>query len=523
MAEIIQVGGRPVIDYMARDYESLLRAMRDLIPQKLSEWQDFANEADFGNVMLELFAHTGDILSYYTDRVANESFLGTARTRRSVIEHLRLIGYELGTAAPAAAALSLSVPGTVKTVVTISKGDAFATASQKNRPSVRFEYTRESPLIIDFGALSVDASGRRVFGPAQGGIPVEEGRLIKDELLGTSDGTHNQRFGLAHSGLILRPPGPADQASRDVLVVTQLASTVDAWTLRESLAFSQAGQKDYAVEIDAEDRATVIFGDDEFGAVPPQGTVIRATYRVGGGLAGNVPAKAVGTIVNAPQLAAMGARVTNPGPATGGAEREDIAHAVQHAPSVFRSLRRAVTAGDYEALALRFKGVGKVRAVATGWNQVTLYVAPQGGGKVSDVLEASLKGYFEDKRMLSQIIEVSDVDYVPIYLTAEIAVQSFYVRADVVAQVQRAVADLLAFDRVDFNQTIYLSKFYEESQNIPGVIFVNIKEFRRGDRLVPAVEPQGRIALGPNEVPVIPAEPDYAPGLKVVVVNQGGQ
>src|SRR3954462_4135412 len=110
MAEIRQVDGRPVIDYMARDYESLLRAMRAQIPAKLPEWQDFANEADFGNVLLELFAHIGDILSYYQDRVANESYLSTARTRRSVIEHLRLIGYQLGTAAPAAAMLSLSVP-----------------------------------------------------------------------------------------------------------------------------------------------------------------------------------------------------------------------------------------------------------------------------------------------------------------------------------------------------------------------------------------------------------------------------
>ena len=129
MAEIKQVGGRPVIDYMARDYESLLRAMRDQIPQKLPEWRDYANEADFGNVLLELFAHIGDILSYYQDRVANESFLGTARTRRSVIEHLRLIGYELGTAAPAAAALRLSVPSTVDRHGDVNKGDAFATKS----------------------------------------------------------------------------------------------------------------------------------------------------------------------------------------------------------------------------------------------------------------------------------------------------------------------------------------------------------------------------------------------------------
>src|SRR5947199_3132059 len=127
MAKIVQINGTQVVDYMARDYESLLAAMYAQIPAKLRQWKDFTNEADFGNVLLELFAHIGDILSYYQDRVANESLLGTARTRRSVLEHLRLIGYELGTAAPAAAALSLSVPASVTTAVTVKKGDAFAT------------------------------------------------------------------------------------------------------------------------------------------------------------------------------------------------------------------------------------------------------------------------------------------------------------------------------------------------------------------------------------------------------------
>ena len=124
--------------------------------------------------------------------------------------------------------------------------------------------------------------------------------------------------------------------------------------------------------------------------------------------------------------------------------------------------------------------------------------------------------------MLSQLVEMSDVDYVPIRVTAEIAIQSFYVVTDVVAQVQQAVADLLAFDHVDFSQTIYLSRFYEDSQNVPGVVFVNITEFRREDSPVPAVEPTGKIVLGPNEVPVIPTGPDYANGMRVVVINQAG-
>ena len=516
MAEVGRVDGRPVIDYMARDYESLLRAMHERIPEKLPEWRDFRNEADFGNVLLELFAHMGDVLSYYQDRVANESFLGTARTRRSVIEHLRLIGYELGTAAPAATTLTLAVPGSVTATVTIGRGDGFATPSQKNRPSVRFEYTRAAPLRIDFATVAVDpASGRRRFA----GVPVEEGRLFAAELIGVSDGTPNQRFPLPHPGLVLRPPGAA-QTGQDVAVVTRLpGGASEDWTLRETLAFSQAGQRDFAVQVDADDRATVVFGDGTFGAIAPRGAEVRATYRVGGGARGNVPVGVITTILDAPQLALLGATVTNPEAASGGAERESIDHAVAHAPAVFRSLRRAVTAADYEQIALSFKGVAKVRAVATGWNQVTLFVAPEGSGKVSDVLEANLIGYLEDKRMLSQVVEIADVDYVPIRVTAEVAVEGFYVTADVLAQVQRAAAELLDFDRVGFSETVFLSRFYERCQDVPGVVFVNITEFRRGDREdAPAVEPRGTIVLGPNEIPVVPSEREYDLGLKVLVV-----
>ena len=73
-------------------------------------------------------------------------------------------------------------------------------------------------------------------------------------------------------------------------------------------------------------------------------------------------------------------------------------------------------------------------------------VEPEAKGKVSDVLEADLKSFFEDRRMLNQIVEIEDVDYVAIYVTAEIEMQSFYVRDDVVAHVQQAAAKLLKFE-----------------------------------------------------------------------------
>jgi hypothetical protein len=513
MAELKQANGRMVIDYMARDAGSFLQSMRALIPEKLPEWTDYESEADFGNVLLQLFAHMGDILSYYQDRVANESFLGTAQERRSIIQHLRLIGYTLSTAAPASATLTLSVPTAATDVITIRRGDAFATKGEKEQPSVRFEYTREQPLTINCATLPVDPATNRKFFV---GIPVEEGRLIKEEILGTSSGTANQRYTLTHAKLILRSLGQGQTVNRDIILVTDLRQVRDEWTLRESLAFSREGQKDFAIEIDEDDQATVMFGDGALGAIPASGSIIKVSYRVGGGPQGNVLSDTIQTVIDAPQLALLGAEVTNSGLATGGAEHESIEHAVSHAPQVFRSLKRAVTAQDYEALALDFKGVGKVLAEGTSWNVVSLFVAPAGGGHVSDVLEANLLAYFEDKRPISTIIEIEDVDYVPIYVTAQVGVKSYYNSDDVKEQVQQAVSKLLAFENVDFQQTIYLSKFYEAIEAIDGVAFVNISEFRREGQRSGFVELLGKIELGAHQIPTVPGnEPAYVGGLKV--------
>jgi len=519
MAEIKQSNGRLSVDYMARDYDSILRSMRELIPQKLPEWNNFESEADFGNVLLQLFAHMGDILSYYQDRVANESFLSTARTRRSVIEHLRLISYKLATAAPAVAKLNIMVPANIVETMTINKGDAFATKSQKNSPSIQFEYTQDAPLTIEFSKIPKDpATNRKTFT----GLLVEEGRSIREEVLGISNGSSNQRFMLAHAPLILKPYESGQEISRDVVLITQQGVTIDAWTLQETLAFSRADQRHYEIEIDENDRATILFGDGEFGQIPASGSVIKATYRVGGGTAGNVAANSIQIISKAAPLAALPAKVTNPEPANGGAEHETIEHAVKHASAVFRTLKRAVTAKDYEELALSFPGVGKVRAQSAGWNQVTLFVAPKGGGKVNDVLEAELKTYFENKRMLNQVIEIEDVDYIPIYVTAEIGVESYYLPLDVKTRVQQAAAKLLDFENVNFGDTIYLSKFYEESEKIEGVLFVNVIEFRRGNKASSGIETSGKIQMVKNEIPIIPKESDYASGIKVVVLTEGG-
>lgn len=525
MAKIKQHSGNQVLDYMSRDYDSYLTSMRSLIPEKLPEWSDHTSEADFGNVLLELFSHMGDIISYYQDRIANESFLTTARERRSIINHLRLIGYSLATAAPAATNLTIIVSsGALDELLSsgasgeflLRRGDAFATKSQKDKSSVRFEYNGADKF-INLNEFIEDPKDNtyKIFT-----IPVEEGTLIKDDIIGISDGTANQRFVLNHSPFILRSFGNSEQTTQDIILSTELGNDKKVWQLKESLVFSREVQYEFSIEIDENDQAIIIFGDDQFGAIPPSQTIIKATYRVGGGKHGNVPAETITTIADAPPLSLLSAMVENREPATGGANRESIDHAVLHAPEVFRSLGRAVTAEDYKALALKFKGVGKVRAENKNWNNVILYIAPEGGGLVSDILRANLLAYFEDKRPMSTLIEIESVTYIKIYITAKFSVKSYYSRAEVSAEVLKVSNNLLAFDKVDFAHKIFISKFYEVIEAIEGIEYVTIlaSDFRR-EGIPGSNDEPGRIELRESEIPRMPTDPEdddaYSAGIKI--------
>lgn len=523
MATINVRDNRQVIDYLARDYDGFRRALLDLIPAKLPEWTD-RSEANFGVVLVELFAYLADILSYYQDRLANEAFLPTAQERRSVIEHLRLIGYEMAPAAAATARLSLVVGTGVNQLVEVRKGDQFATATTRERPSVTFEYTDEKPLLIDTTKAvpnlvlrKPDGTPLANFKEVVDAIPVREGRTVTREVIGVSTGAPNQRFRLAQPRLLrdtleivveTDPPTPPWKLrrnlafSRPAFTDEQLAALFHQERIGSTLAFSRTADADYAVETDETDVTTVVFGDGQYGRIPPPGAPIVATYRVGGGTAGNVGAGQITVVGRAPQLQLLGAKVGNREAASGGAERESIEQAVRFAPVAFGSMQRAVTAEDYVALARLYPGVSKARAEATGWNHINLFVAPTGSGKPpSDVLIQNLLAYFEDKRMLTTLIRIEAPDYVKIDVTATVEALPYFRRLDVVAAAEAALRALLDFERVDFGQTLYLSKIYEALERLDGVASVFVNVFRRAADAEPVAE-NGLIQLGQNQIPV---------------------
>lgn len=85
---------QPEIDYLSKDYASFRRLMVDHLTNLAPNWKE-AHPADLGNVLLDILAYAADYLSYYQDAVATETYLGTARLRRSVRRHVRLLDYTL--------------------------------------------------------------------------------------------------------------------------------------------------------------------------------------------------------------------------------------------------------------------------------------------------------------------------------------------------------------------------------------------------------------------------------------------
>lgn len=100
----------PVLDYTARDYETIRKLLLDRLALTTPDWVE-RNPADLGTTLVELLAHTGDQISYQQDAVATEAYLDTARRRVSVRRHARLIDYPVHDGCTARAYVTVQTAG----------------------------------------------------------------------------------------------------------------------------------------------------------------------------------------------------------------------------------------------------------------------------------------------------------------------------------------------------------------------------------------------------------------------------
>ncbi|MFO0589346.1 MAG: putative baseplate assembly protein [Polyangiaceae bacterium] len=85
--------GRRVLDYLPDEFADMLDEERRLASTELG-FPKATTEGDFAGTLMEIAALLGHTLGAYQDRYANDAFLGTARSAKSLVRHGRRLAYE---------------------------------------------------------------------------------------------------------------------------------------------------------------------------------------------------------------------------------------------------------------------------------------------------------------------------------------------------------------------------------------------------------------------------------------------
>lgn len=82
------------INYSARDFNTIKKELTEYAKRYYPDsYQDFS-DASFGSLMLDTVSYVGDVLSFYLDYQANESFLETSLEYDNVVKLARQMGYK---------------------------------------------------------------------------------------------------------------------------------------------------------------------------------------------------------------------------------------------------------------------------------------------------------------------------------------------------------------------------------------------------------------------------------------------
>lgn len=265
-------------------------------------------------------------------------------------------------------------------------------------------------------------------------------------------------------------------------VESTLAIRVDnlLWHEKEALLDSTPIDRDYVVDADEYFRSSARFGDGTTGARLPTGREnVRAEYRVGLGKSGNVKAGRITQLAHRP----LGVKdVTNPLPATGGADPEVASQIRVNAPLAVMALDRLVSTRDYAAFARNYAAIDKADAARLFvGGQATVGVTIAGADDIPIALDSdviiNLRKSYEDFGDPIQAVHIEVRELLLIFLGAKVRLKPDYEWRSVEPAIRDALYDYFSFARRDLGQDAYLSEAESVIQRVEGVLYVDIDIF----------------------------------------------
>ncbi|AFZ01388.1 putative baseplate assembly protein [Calothrix sp. PCC 6303] len=298
--------------------------------------------------------------------------------------------------------------------------------------------------------------------------------LVRDEVLGISNGNPGQKFQLQNTSILPRQEG-------EYILVLPPAGLPEIWQEVNDFADSKANDKHYTIDsvtgevqfgflirepaqirsqvelrskiqvsgvntLQLKDALQAVTDmERQYGAIPSKGSQIRmVAYRTGGGQQGNVQRDTL----QIPKTAIPYVeRVTNHISARNGADAESLDNAVMRVPSILRTRDRAVTPEDFETLALQAGGGAVARVYCprrmndkSNRGVVDLLVVPQaniegvnrgegihpGEFMLNTALQQHILSYLDERRLLGIEVRLSEPKYVGVSVQAEVGLEPEY-------------------------------------------------------------------------------------------------
>lgn len=299
-------------------------------------------------------------------------------------------------------------------------------------------------------------------------VAATQGATQQDVLGSGTASQAGQSFPLSRSPLTYLPaPTAAGAASTLVTSVDRVA-----WQEVDNLVSAGPADHVYMTRTDAAGKTTVQFGDGVHGARLPTGAAsVTAVYRVGLGTDGNAKPDQI----SQPQTRPQGVQgVTNPLPASGGADPDTVETARANAPLAVMALDRVVSVQDYQDFARDRAGIGKASSVLLS-DGLSQFVHLTIGGTTDQPIETSSALYANLVASLAVNgdphlpVRVAPCQIALIVLAASVHIQPGYQWTDVSAAVRAALLSAYSYDSRSLGQAVVLSDIVATTQAVPGV------------------------------------------------------
>jgi len=456
-----------VEDYTALDFETLRDGLIAFAQRRFpnEKWTDF-NDANFGTFLIELLAEIGERLAYTQNARFLETIPILARREGNFIRLAKSLSFAMKEAT------SGSVSLRIYNLTDPSTPYSFPISSHQ-------QFGSDDGTIFQPLTDLVISSASLVFDPVKYGyyvdIDVTSGQEIYQENLATSDGKPSQVYPLSS--------GPLLEGTLLVLVngaeYTEVSSLVEYGT----------GDKVFTRAISEDGDTVLTFGDGVYGVIPPTGSTILATYKIGTGTDAQLPPEAVNQILSTSDGSEVsgyltGAACLNLAKVSGAGPRQTLDNAKQSLPAAVAANNRGVSLDDYAALVVKnVPGVLRASSMAGryigGVSTIILLIVPQGLGEVTASLYNQVVIALRGKKSAGRRPIPTTAVYVSLKLEVDVFIRSNYASGSVVQAVKTSILDLFDPSKVDFAPQFALQTLYDfvTPDAISGVLRIFVRRF----------------------------------------------